>query len=309
MVRTRSGKATSKEDLAVPMIEKKTKTPQKAKKAKKASKAPAAAAKDAEEPRVSFDKDVNDLPGKSYLKSPRVKLSSRKKSLTLSTTTSYLWDNVKDSPFFFSSSVFALMICGLIQLTVWSQLQGNTGTLLQFLFMVVHIHQADIMANIMNRLLDGDMNSDCAYFFTESALNVSEVMLLLYTVSKMGETSFVTIAIVVTLMFPACWLNVRFREEDKLWVRCLAYAVLVGCVAMNWKVIESDMRLQRYAICTAIAMVMDIFDLPDGFISKWEMCDGVVMVLRSAGCYMLITHELLKNNRYSDTTLYEQMFM
>lgn len=306
MVRTRSGKATTteeKKEVQKSQIEKKMKSPKAAPKALKQQKSP-------QVNHVTFDRNVNDQPGKSYLKSPSIK-SSGNKSFSFPSSNSSWWSTFKSgwkqSPFFFTTSFVALSISIFTAWTVWVELKGVTSTLLQFLFLVLAIHQVDIGANLMNRILDGDMNSDSAYFFTESALNLSEVMLFLYTINTVGSTSVVGIALVVTFMFPACWLNVRFRDEDKLWVRIMAYIVLMGTLAVNWEGIMENERLLCYSGLVVCAMTADILDLPDNY-TQFEWCDGLVMMLRSVACYSLITHELLKNT-YSNSTVQESQMM
>lgn len=306
MVRTRSGKATTTaEKKEIKKIGKKIKSPPKpAMKSPQRNKDAAAAA------HVSFDSDVNDQPGKTYLKSPTVN-SSKNKGFTFPGGKSSAWSLLKsklqDSPFFFTASLVAM---GIIQFTTWSlwvQLGGNTGTIFQFLFLVLAIHQVDIVANLCNEILDGSLNSDSAFFFTEAGVNVSEVMLFLYSVHPTASPSFVAIALVVGTMFPACWMNVRFRDQDKIWVRCLAYGVLTISLVSNWSAIYEDQRLFCYASFVAYAMIADILDLPDNYV-EYQWCDGMVLVMRSVGCYLLITHQLLKGSR-SDMTVHENQVM
>lgn len=305
MVRTRSGKATTNEEK---------KESQKMQKKMKSPKAVSSGLKDPKSPpqvnHVSFEGDVNDQPGKAYLKSPSI-TSTKNKSFAFPSSRinwcSKFKSSWKQSPFFFTASFLALSFSLFTAWTVWVELKGVTNTLLQFLFLVLAIHQVDIGSNLMNRVLDGDMNSDSAYFFTESALNLSEVMLFLYTANSIGSTSVVAIALVVTLMFPACWLNVRFRDEDKLWVRVLAYIVLMVTLALNYESIMVNERLIAYTSMVVCAMMSDILDVPDNY-AALEWCDGLVMMMRSVACYSLMTHELLKNS-YSPVTVQEGQMM
>lgn len=311
MVRTRSGKATTAKEeedkvgnkmtspKSKPKASKKTKTP----KGNKSNSDAAAAA------HVSFERDVKDQPGKTYIKSPTAKSLKKVFSFRMSGdgkgTTLTL--KLRESPFFFTVSIVAMLLLSFTAVTVWAQLGVASPTLFQFLILVLCIHQLDIVANVCNELLDGNSNSDAAFFFTEAAMNVSEVMLFSYSVHPDGTPSFVGIAFVVGAMFPACWMNVRFRDEDQVWVRALAYVVLTGYLVFNGMTIIGDKRLFCYASFVAYAMIADLFDLPDKYTSN-SYCDGMVMVLRSFGCYLLVTYTMLKSGG-SDVTVHEMQMM
>jgi len=316
MVRTRSGKATTREVDEDTAVEKKVKQPTKASKAPKTKKPePSNAVKESANAgkaevkskpgagaaaHVSFENNVKDQPGKTYLKSPTVK--SLKKAFTFPSINSKgaaFREKLRKSPFFFSSSLCAMLVLTLSALTVRDQISG-TSTLAQFVLLVLAVHFLDIVANVFNEVVDGKSNSDAAFFFTEAGLNVSEVMLFLHTVHPSGTPSFVTIAFVVGSMFPACWLNVRFRDDDKMWVRMLAYAVLVGCLLVNAAAVSQDRRLCLYGFLVVHAMLVDLLDVPDAY-TPLSWCDGMVMVLRSIGCYVLVTHSLLRTGGASLT--------
>lgn len=304
MVRTRSGKATtSEENKEIPKIGKKIKSPQRS--AMKSPKKSELAS------HVSFDSNVNDQPGKTYLKSPTVATSRNKgfsfPSLGGRSRWSLLKSSVKESPFFFVACLMAMCIIHYTTGALWVHQGGNTNTLFQFIFLVLAVHQVDIVANICNELLDGTMNSDSAFFFTEAGVNVSEVLLFLYSVHPTASPSFAMIALVVGLMFPVCWMNVRFMDDDKIWIRCLAYAVLIISLATNWESIMGNTRMLWYASLVGCAMIVDLFDLPDNY-TPYHVCDGMVLLMRSAGCYMLITNEMLKGSR-ATMTVHESQVM
>jgi len=249
-------------------------------------------------PHVSFDSNVIDHPGKTYLKSPTVN-SSRNKTFAFPSSGSrwaVLKTKSRESPFFFASSTVAILILAMTSWASWAQSGGDIfSTRLQFLNLVLAIHVVDVWANVCNEICDGASNTDAAFFFTEAATNVSETMLFLYSVSSSGSPSFVAVSLVVGAMFPVCWLNVRMRDADKMWVRLLAYAVLAVAFASNWQSIAGDSRLLVYASSVFVAMVADVLDFPDNCTS-YQWCDGLVAVTRSAGCYLLVTHELLRQS-------------
>jgi len=317
MVRTRSGKATTKEEDEDTVVETKAK-PSKTTKAPKTkkpeplqtTKEPAKSKPDAAAAaHVSFESNVKDQPGKTYLKSPTVKSLTNAFSFPAIQSKGCLFkEKLIKSPFFFAASLSAMLILTFTVFTVRQQLSGASSTLFQFLFLVLAVHELDIVANVFNELVDGSSNSDAAFFFTEAGLNVSEVMLFLYAVHPEGTPSFVTIAFVVGAMFPACWMNVRFRDEDKLWVRMLAYTVLTVCLMMNGRAILEDKRLFIYTSFVTYAMIADLLDLPDAHTSlSW--CDGMVMVLRSLGCYFLVTQTMLRTVGGAHMTAHEKQMM
>jgi len=282
MVRTRSGKATTSEEKKEDS--KKIKSPKRT--------------EAAQVPHVSFDGNVIDQPGKTYLKSPTVH-SSRNRTFAFpsdATTGNALKTKFKQSPFFFTTSSLGIFILTLTVWACWVHLGGNAfSTKLQFLNLVLVIHIIDIVANFCNEICDGARNTDAAFFFTEAAMNVSETMLFLYSVSSSGSPSFVAVSLVVGAMFPVCWLNVRMRDEDKMWVRLIAYAVLAVAMATNWKSIGEESRLLVYAVLAFNAMIADVFDFPDNCTS-YQWCDGMVLLMRSIGCYFLVTFELLRQS-------------
>lgn len=169
-----------------------------------------------------------------------------------------------------------------------------------FLALVLAIHAVDVCTNFLNEFKSNG-RLDVAILFTEAAVNASEALLF---VNLMGGSSYLCVMVVVIGTFNVLSLNIGYKDEDKMWVRASAYATLGVCFAIFGDFAQST-RLTVFASVFSVAMVFDIADLPD----KWldvRMCEGLVMLSRSIGAYMLITADLLKDSKHSEWTMLEK---
>lgn len=171
-----------------------------------------------------------------------------------------------------------------------------------FLALVLAIHVFDVLTNFVNEF-KGNGRLDVAILFTEAAVNASEALVF---VNLMGGATYMCIMVVVISTFNVLSLNIGWKDEERLWVRAMAYVVLGSCFAMFGDFIHNT-RLTAFASAFSVALVMDIFDFPDKPLGA-RMCEGSVMLCRSIGVYMLITADLLKDTKHGQWTMLEQNF-
>lgn len=171
-----------------------------------------------------------------------------------------------------------------------------------FFVLILGIHCFDILTNFCNELFgNGHLND--VILFTESGKNIGDIFLFLFMVNKTSNL-FVTAAVLITCNTLA--LNIRFKNDEKIWVRLLSYCVLIACFVFNYQYIVSNCRITTYFCLVFASMIFDAFDFPDKYFAAIPMCEGLVIASRSFGIYMLITAQLLSGDK-KDYTSFEYM--
>jgi len=168
-----------------------------------------------------------------------------------------------------------------------------------FLAVVLFIHAVDVLTNFLNEFKGG---WDVAIFFTEAAVNASEALLF---INIMNGSSYLCVMTMMIGTFNVLSLNIGYKDEDRLWVRAMAYAVLGVCFAIFADFVNSA-RLVGFVSTFTVAMVLDMADFPDKWVGL-RMCEGLVILCRSIGVYMLITADLLKDSKLELTTMEQQL--
>jgi len=168
-----------------------------------------------------------------------------------------------------------------------------------FLSLALFIHAVDVLTNFLNEFNGG---WDTAIYFTEAAVNASEALLF---INIMDGSSYLCVMTMMICVFNVLSLNISYKDEERLWVRAMAYAVLGVCFGIFSDFVNST-RLVAFVCAFTMAMVLDMADFPDKWISL-RMCEGLVMMCRSIGVYMLITADVLNNSKLQFTKMEQQL--
>jgi len=189
---------------------------------------------------------------------------------------------------------FWLYINGLFVLSIAAvSIYGETPSEnLLLMALALALHAFDILTNFCNELLDsGHLNT--MILFTECALNLSETFLLLWIVQ---QSSFLWVSLICLLSINFLSFNVKFKDDEKIWVRIMAYLILCVCCGAQYEFMQQHARLTAYAIFLLLAMLVDVADFPDRCFSL-SVCDALWSFFRSVGFYMLLTQTCLSSEQ------------
>lgn len=204
-----------------------------------------------------------------------------------------------EKTFTFWSCLAGLNILVIAGYSVYLSL-GTKYTDSYFFAIILGIHCFDILSNFCNELFgNGHLND--VIIFTESAVNVSEAFLVLF---MMDQASNLIITAVVMMTFNILALNIKFMNDEKIWIRLATYSVLMACFAFNYyQNVMTDIRITAYVGLVFVSMIVDTFDFPDKYFNLIPMCEGIVIFARSLGIYMLITADLVSGTSNGFTTI------
>ena len=170
---------------------------------------------------------------------------------------------------------------------------------------VLAIHTFDLLTNFCNELLENGHLNDMI-LFTETLCNISEIYLFLFMIN---QASNLWITVIALASFYILALNMKYKNNDIIWVRVVTYSLLFICFGLNNEFIMSNTRMTAYVSFIFVSMIVDAFDFPDNY--TWfktiPICEGLVIFSRAAAIYMLITVQLISNNNYADFTNFESM--
>jgi len=183
----------------------------------------------------------------------------------------------------------ALIIVVLAAFSIAVELNDFKFPDFYFLLMIVMVHIVDIGANFRNEM-KGNGHLTVLLLFTESAMNLTEIYLVLFV---FDQSSAVVLFAVAAFTGNVLLRNIKYRDDDKISVRVLSYALLLACFAWNYDGFYKDVRLAIYAANVCVAMLIDLCDFPDRYFDALTVCEGLVVFTRSVAVYCLITFYLL----------------
>eukprot|EP01084_Bolivina_argentea_P249483 417658_1 len=282
MVRTRSGKSTTSaekiQDQKAPPKKSPTKTPRKS-------------------PIKSPRKSPRKSPMKSPTK-PSIKTNQDKNGFGQFFVDLSFW-NPTDKTFTFYACFMALFVLGTAGYSVYGMIDTKYPDFCFFALILI-IRCFDIATNVCNELLRRNHLQD-VILFTESATNAAEIFLLLFMVQKSSQ--YYVTGVVVSL-FCVLALNVKYKDEDKIWVRLVTYWEFIAFVALNYEYVIAEERVRAYFSFVFVSMILDAFDFPDQYLNGSKMCEGLIIVARSCGIYALLTAQVLsQGNQFTNLEL------
>mmetsp|Transcript_20624 Transcript_20624/g.18206 ORF Transcript_20624/g.18206 Transcript_20624/m.18206 type:complete len:270 (+) Transcript_20624:107-916(+) len=227
-------------------------------------------------------------PKKVTIKSPRV--NTQKVGWAYGILIDLCFAKPTDKTFSFWSCLQGLIILGIAGYSVFDELHLVYPDFYFYQF-ILAVHAFDLLTNFCNELVgNGHLND--MILFTETMCNISEIYLFLFMIN---QASNLWITVVVLASFYILALNLKYKTDDKIWVRVVTYLVLFMCFGLNNEFIMNDIRITAYASFVFASMVFDAFDFPDKFVNLIPMCEGLVIFSRAAAVYMLITSQLIAN--------------
>jgi len=235
------------------------------------------------------------------LKSPPKKKSAEKKGKKVRHSKKYqflvdlcFWKPTDKTHTFWScilGTIFLALASFSVNNAVWAKYPD-----FYFFQMLIAIHWFDLLTNFCNELVGrGHLNDEV--LFTEAAVNITEAFLFLFYVHQSANL-FITAVVVLT--FVVLGLNIKYKNEDRVSVRLMAYSALMCCSPFLFAQSMQNGRISIYFSLLFISMIVDAFDFPDKYFKSLTICEGTVIFSRALGTYFLITAQLVQQAGYTN---------